>query len=102
MEYFSACHQAYSALLRIAEAIMWLWRSQRIFGVVFNVLQHPRLSGAIQLIVLGLIAESSRRLAMLSFITLRKTFCITSTHHLTDESYDWLMSERASEIRLSG
>lgn len=91
----------YRYLLTKAVSAIRFWADLRIFGIISGILAHPRLIDALQLILLGLTAEVARRIAMFWFFMVRRTFCITSIHHLTDESFDWLMSEWKYCLRIS-
>lgn len=64
-----------------------------VLGLITHLLTHPKIKDWLQLILLGLAAEFTRRLSSYLLIWAREIFCITSVHAPSDESYDWLMCE---------
>jgi hypothetical protein len=60
-------------------------------GTLYHLLTHPKIKDWVQLIMLGLLAEMTRRITKNVFIWGKYVFCITSSHQLNDETYDWLM-----------
>ncbi|KAJ9095324.1 hypothetical protein QFC21_005690 [Naganishia friedmannii] len=62
-------------------------------GTVYHLLTHPKIKDWVQLIMLGLVAEMTRRISKNVWVWAKYVFCITSSHQLNDESYDWLMGE---------
>jgi hypothetical protein len=62
-------------------------------GTVYHLLTHPKIKDWVQLIMLGLLAEMTRRISKNVWIWAKYVLCITSSHQLNDESYDWLMGK---------
>lgn len=64
-----------------------------IIGMIIHLATHPKIKDWLQLILLGLAAEFTRRLSRHLLVWAREIFCITSYHATNDESYDWLMGK---------
>lgn len=62
-----------------------------IVAPIARILAEPQVKNWMGLIAIGFASLLSQRLVYVSIQWLQKTFCITSVHHLTDESFDWLM-----------
>jgi hypothetical protein len=62
-----------------------------IIGMLTHLATHPKIKDWLQLIMLGLAAEFTRRLWRHLIVWAQEIFCITSHHATNDESYDWLM-----------
>ncbi|KAJ9090899.1 hypothetical protein QFC20_007782, partial [Naganishia adeliensis] len=63
-----------------------------VLGMISHLLTHPKIKDWLQLILLGLAAEFTRRLSGYLLVWAREIFCITSAHATSDDSYDWLMT----------
>jgi hypothetical protein len=67
-------------------------------GMMTHLITHPKFTDLLQLILLGLVAELTRRSFKHVTTWARKTFFITTVHATNDDSYDWLMCE-SSEMQ---
>ncbi|KAJ9095323.1 hypothetical protein QFC21_005689 [Naganishia friedmannii] len=57
-----------------------------------HLISHPKIKDWLQLLLLGLAAELARRIGTKLCVWARYVFCITSSHYMNDEAYDWLMA----------
>ncbi len=60
-------------------------------SAIVHLLSHPKIFSYVQLFLLGLAAEISRRLLMVVLRWIKYHATISSVHLSLDESYDWLM-----------
>lgn len=59
--------------------------------VISQIITNPKTQDWLQLILLGIAAEVTRRFSRHLLVWARKTLCITSVHTANDDSYNWLM-----------
>jgi hypothetical protein len=70
--------------------------SDKLLGLIAPLralFAHPQVRDWSRLVALGVASFFSQRLLTVAIRWLQYVFCITSVHHLTDESFDWLMGE---------
>lgn len=65
--------------------------SSQVLAPIARILAEPQIKNWIRLIAVGIASLLSQRLFYASIVWVQDTFCITSVHHLTDESFDGLM-----------
>lgn len=69
-------------------------------SAVTSVFGSPKLRDLLQLAVVGVFAEITRRYAKYAIGLIEPLFCFKSTHACTDDSYEWLMGASSSFILL--
>lgn len=65
-------------------------------SAVTSVFGSPKLRDLLQLAVVGIFAEITRRYAKYAIGFIEPLFCFKSTHACTDDSYEWLLGGRSS------
>ncbi|KAJ9107149.1 hypothetical protein QFC19_002809 [Naganishia cerealis] len=83
---------ATETLAVVEESVRFFPPGLGALGMVVHLLTHPQIKDWVQLILLGLAAELTRRISKNIWVWAKYALCISSTHQLNDESYDWLMA----------